>query len=379
MRRLISVLIAALGLSLGGYALAQTSDELQQYCRDPHPEVRVLACTIIIDKGLDNREAMADAFTSRGSARAVQGDQDHAIEDFSRAIALSPGRIIVFGYRGAAYLAKSAYDNAIADFDHAIAGDGNYADAIYGRAGALRAKGDNDRAIADYTRVLALDPDYLEAVAFRGLAYRDKDELDLAIADFDTLIARNANDAQAFNLRGSTYRDKGDPDRAFADFDQAITLSPDDVGLIDNRGFAELMFGRFAEARRDFARALELQPAYPYGVLWLDLARRKSIQPEADELARNAAGVDLGRWPGPVLRLYGGQVTAEDVRADAASSPNPGIRQERSCEAAFYIGELELLDGNAGAAKNELQAAVATCPHSFMEYAGAARELRNLR
>ena len=378
MRRLAPVLIAGLGLCLNGSAKAQSSDELLQYCRDPHPEIRVLACTVIIDKGLDNAEAMADAYTSRGTAHSIQGDQDLAIEDFGHAMEFSPGRELVFGYRGAAYLAKSDYDHAIADFDRAIALDGNYTDALFGRASALRSRGDTDRAIDDYSRVLRLDPDYLEAIAFRGIAYRDKDEPDLAIADFDRLIARNPNDAQAFNLRAITYRDKGDAERSLADFDAAIRLAPDDVPLIDNRGFTELIFGRLVEARRDFVRALELRPQYPYSVLWLDLARRKSAQPEAGELARNAREVDLGRWPAAVLRLYVGQITPDDVRNEAASSPDPSVRQERSCEAAFYIGELELAGGNAGAAKNDFQAAVATCPHSFMEYTGAVRELGSL-
>jgi lipoprotein NlpI len=376
MRRWVPVFAAGLGICLGVSATAQTSDQLAQYCGSPNPEIRLLACTQIIEKRVGTAEALADAFTARGTAYSITGDTDRAIEDFDHALILDPGRGLVFGYRGAARLSKGDYDRAIADFSRAVEIDPDYAEAFYGRASALREKGDNDRAIADYNRVIELDPRFAEAIANRGIAYRAKDDIDHAIADFDRLIALNPNDAGAYNLRGSAYRDKGDADHAFADLDRALKLRPDDATMLDNRGFTGLFFGRFSEAGADFARAVELQPANPYNALWLDLARRKAGAADAQELSRNAAKLDLSKWPGPVIRLYRGETTVEAVRAAAMTGGNV---KDQSCEAAFYIGEMDLLRGDAGAAKAEMQNAVTACPHTFMEYTGAARELSRLR
>jgi lipoprotein NlpI len=359
-------------------AHAQTADDYIQLCSDPHPDVRLLACSVVIELKQATGEALASAYASRGTADLILGSANRAIADFSAALMLAPNRPLVYGYRGEAYLSKGDNDDAIADFTQALQFDASYIDAYYGRAGAWRGKGETDKAIDDYSKVVALDPDYVEAYAFRGLAYRAKDDLDRAIADFSQVIRLNSADAQAYNLRGGAYRDKGDGEHALADFDLAVSINPRNTDILINRGFAELLFGRYADGAADFAHALELQPAYAYNALWLDLARRRAGQPEADELARNAATFDATAWPAPLLKLYGGQSSAQDVRAAAAASGDAKAQSDHACEAAFYIGELALARGEAAAAKPELQAAVSACPHTFLEYSGAVRELAGL-
>src|SRR5580765_3275248 len=188
MGRLGSVLLAALGIGFSLPAMAQTSDQLLQYCVDPHPEVRLLACTIIINGRQVMGQDLGDTYTARGTAYSITGDEQHAIEDFSQALQIDPGRVLVLSYRGDAYLARGDYDRAIADFSRAVQLDPDYTDALYGRASAYRNKGDNDRAIADFSAVIERDPKYVEAFAYRGIAYLANDQLGRAIDDFDALI-----------------------------------------------------------------------------------------------------------------------------------------------------------------------------------------------
>jgi hypothetical protein len=64
-----------------------------------------------------------------------------------------------------------------------------------------------------------------------------------------------------------------------------------------------------------------------------------------------------------VFELYLGR---RDPAATLAAAQKP----EERCEAQFYVGEWQLLQGD--------RAVVGTCPKSFIEYTGAQAELRRL-
>src|SRR5690348_2241737 len=93
-------------------ARAQTQD-IWTYCKDPHPQVRLAACSVIIESGRETGKMLADAYSSRGTAYSITGDQAHAIADFDHAIELDPTRTLVFGFRASAHLARNEYDLAI--------------------------------------------------------------------------------------------------------------------------------------------------------------------------------------------------------------------------------------------------------------------------
>jgi lipoprotein NlpI len=379
MRGSLFVFVASVGASLGLAAMGQVPDQLSAYCTNPHPEVRLLACSVIIDGAKATGEALADAFTSRGTAFAITGEQKRAIQDFDRALTLEPDRILVLGYRGSAFFSEGDYDRAIADYDRAVQLDPDYVDAFYGRASAWRAKGDNDRAIADYSRAIALDPKYLEAYADRGLAHLAKDELGSAIDDFYQALQLDPNDAEVFDLRGSAYLQMGDNDRAVKDYNQAILLDPNYAPAYFNRGVARFMKARFAEAAVDFAAKPQAEPANAYAALWLHMARRKAGEDDAAELSRAMANLNLDRWPGPIIRLYRGQADPEDVRVAAMAAADEKTRRKQSCQATFYIGEYQSLRGNTNAAIPIFEDAAVHCSHDLPEYDGATAELSWLR
>jgi rhomboid protease GluP len=57
-----------------------------------------------------------------------------------------------------------------------------------------------------------------------------------------------------------------------------------------------------------------------------------------------------------------------------AAAANPSER----CEAQFYGGEWQLLQGDGAAAATALTAALDNCPKSFIEHKGAEAELKRL-
>ncbi len=101
----------------------------------------------------------AEAYISRGKARAAKGDLDGAVKDCTEAIRLKPDYAEAYNNRGNARAEKGNFDGALKDFAEAIRLKPDYADAYYNRGVALRAKGDPasaKAAIADFQKYLDL-------------------------------------------------------------------------------------------------------------------------------------------------------------------------------------------------------------------------------
>ena len=129
-----------------------------------------------IHRGPETHQKRRDAaiHNNRGIACRDKGEIDSAIENFTKAIELSPDLAIAYSNRGVAYGEKGDIDRAIADFTEAIELQPDFADAYYNRGIAYHEKREYDRAIVDYTMTIGLKPDLVEAYNNRGDAYSEK-------------------------------------------------------------------------------------------------------------------------------------------------------------------------------------------------------------
>jgi lipoprotein NlpI len=240
-------------------------------------------------------------------------------------------------------------------------------------------KGDYDRAIADYDEAIRLDPQDPLAYYNRGVAWHGKHDYDRAIADYDQAIRLNPQDPQAYDSRGNAWQAKGDLERAIAEYDDAIRLDPQHARALRNRGYARFLRGSFAEAAKDLAETSRLIPGDADAARWLFLARARSdsLQRARAELTAAKVNPDDKAWPGPVIGFLLGRM---DVNAlfQAAEHQDAKVRAEQVCEAEFYAGQWELIQGRGNEARNRLQRAAQSCPKSFFEYEGAVAELRRL-
>jgi lipoprotein NlpI len=209
---------------------------------------------------------------------------------------------------------------------------------------AAARKGDNDEALRHYSAALSAGD----------------------LSPFNTMLA--------YHNRGNTYQDKGDYPRAIAEYGVAIKLKADYAEAWFARGRARFAQADFAAAVTDFTQSIKLDPTDAYSALWLHIARRKSDASDGGELSRNAAKLDHAIWPGPLLDLYLGNKTVQQVRA-ASTSGDAAAQKDRACETAFYVGEYELLAKNSGAAIPLLREAVQICPFTTDERDAAAVEL----
>jgi tetratricopeptide (TPR) repeat protein len=196
----------------------------------------------------------------------------------------------------------------------------------------------------------------------RGRGHRADHDYARAVADFDAAIRHDPDAAIAFQDRGSVQMMTMELDRAIADYAQAVRLGR--RGALKDLGYARYAAGDFVGAVRDLTQAARYEPDELYVALWLYLAQRRSGN-EGTGLARSLAGE---AWPRPAVELFRGRMTPEALRAAARDY---GER----CEAVFYIGSWQALRDDP-AAGGSFKTAAETCPHEFIERAGARAELR---
>jgi len=236
--------------------------------QEASPDLRIHACTAIIQSGQETPLSLAVAFANRGHAYRIKGEHGRAIPDFDQAIRLVP----------------------------------NYAAGYNGRGMAWHLARNYDRAIADFNEAIRLNPTFASAFANRGNVYRDTSATDLAMRDFDQAIELDPALAFAWLSRGRALRAAGQHDRAIADFDQAIRLQRTNATAWNERCYAQTLAGRTAAALESCDEALKLRPNDRFALDYRGLALLK-----LDELDRAIANWDatLQLYPKEAHALYG--------------------------------------------------------------------------
>jgi tetratricopeptide (TPR) repeat protein len=317
----------------------------------------------------------AAAFNNRGNGYRMKEEYDRAIADYTQTIRLDPTYVFAFKNRGSVYQHQGDLDRAIADYSEAVRLDPTFPNAFADRASAYREKGDFDRAIADFSTLIRLSPQDSKAFYSRGVAYRLQGDIDHALTDYDQTIALNPANFFAFHNRAGIYHVKGDLDRAIADYDAAIRLYPNEATFYYNRATTNVYAGSLPKALTDFERAAELKPRSEYTALWIDILARRNNSPS--ELAAKAVQFDMSRWPAPIVRLYLGQATLDEVLA-AAADGEPKIKTEQLCAAYFFGGELALSQGAKDEAARLFRLAVDNCAKTSLPRVDAIAELKAL-
>jgi tetratricopeptide (TPR) repeat protein len=345
-----SAVCTFLVLSAAMAAMGQSMRENLEKCKSVDSDTKITGCTALIQGGLLTSLLMARnmpiIYVNRGTAYYNKGDYDRAIHDYDQTIRLNPNDVPAYYSRGLAYKKKRDYDRAVQDFDEAI----------------------------------RLNPNYERAYYDRGNAYLDKDEYDRAVQEFDEAIRLSPNDAYAYNNRGIAYERKGGYDQAIQNYNQAIRLNSNYVTAYGNRGSAYFAQSNLTAAIADLMHTISAAPsssAAVDAVLTLHLIMKRQGHDDAQELARVAAAADLSKWPGPVLKLDLGQMTADDVMT-AAASLGSDRQNWRVCEANYFTGEDALLHHQRATALVHLKAARDGCPKGDTDYAAALAELKRL-
>ena len=208
----------------------------------------------------DRDVTLAETWSKYGSVKKAEGDLDHALASYNRAIELNPEFAEAFNNRGRIKKTKTDLAGALADFNRAIELKPDLATAYSNRGGVKKANGDLEGALADYNRAIELKPDMAAAYNNRADAKQIKGDLDGALADFNRAIELKPDSAQIHKNRGDAKRAKGDLDGALADYNKAIELKPNLIAAYNNRALVKQVKGDLDGALADFNRAIEFKP-----------------------------------------------------------------------------------------------------------------------
>ena len=232
----------------------------------------------------------------RGISHSLLDNNEAAIADYDRVIALGPTHNASYLNRGSAKADLGRYEAAIADYTQAIALQYYDAKAYYGRGIAKAALGRYEAAIADYDQALSFNPRYKQAYNNRGIAKANLCRYEAAIADYDQAIALQSHNAKAYNNRGVAKADLGRYEAAIMDYDQALSLDVKFVTAYHNRGVAKAKLGRYEAAIMDFTEAIRLNPKWAKAYRDRSSAYRqlgKTAQAKADCDKAQALSVSL--------------------------------------------------------------------------------------
>lgn len=227
-----------------------------------------------------------------------------------------------------------------------------------------------DQAIEEFTRAIAIDPNNALAYYRRGCAYASVHRSDKAIEDFDRAIALNPGDAAALFQRALTHSAMGNFDAAITDYSKVISENAKFRPAFAGRGYSYFYQGRFGDAATDLAQAFAVKPD-AYSLLFLHISQLRGPYPADSELASRAEILPDRNWPYPVIEMFLGRRTGNELLALAGNA-------DQVCEANFYICENDLLHENRAEAVQRFKIAEATCPHTFVEYRAAVAELNRL-
>ncbi|MBI1258729.1 MAG: tetratricopeptide repeat protein [Chloroflexi bacterium] len=232
-----------------------------------------------LSAALDHEPNNPEHFFARGKRRADLGDYAQAIEDFDRAIALSPRTAAYYVERGDCYHWSGDTRRCLADENRAIELDPYQAD-YYVRRGRssinLRAY---DEAVRDFSRALRLEPEQAETYFLRGTAYARDRDWQHAVADCCKAVELEPECAEYQAALGMAYicehglRD--DYDRSIEHLRRAVELAPENVNYRLQRAHSLWIKGRFGEAIADYDAALLLEPQNAHCYALRGIAKRQ--------------------------------------------------------------------------------------------------------
>jgi tetratricopeptide (TPR) repeat protein len=308
----------------------------------------------------------------RGNAYQGKGDQDRAIADITKAIALDPKSGGAYVNRAQIHAIKGEYDQAVADATKAVEIDPTLAIAYVSRANIHVRRGDFERAIADAAKAIEIDPNNARAYDNRGYAYWRRREDDLAIADATNAIAIDSKLINVYGYRAAAYERRGDYVLALADYDTLVATDPSNPRHASAAALLRFVMGDFGAASAGLGSKADV-----YGILFRYLARARggdAVDSAATELANKArrVGLSFRVWPYAFIELYLGQRSPDEMLKAA-------VRTTDRCLAHFYVGEWHLLRKELADATSNLKAAAELCSTDVIEYRAAVAELARLK
>ena len=230
------------------------------------------------------------------------------------------------------------------------------------------------RAVLAAIDAIRHEPDSIVHRVEKADAELAKGDVPAAVADYDLALEKSPSNADLLLFRGRAHERSLDFARAISDLDRGIEVGPPSVSAFLSRGIAHLYVGALPMARADFANAMALDPTYPAAALWMQIARWKAGE---DSRLQEDSTLDTTAWPGPVINLFTGKGSIDELTKGAAAA-DPTTQRLQMCEADFYGGEYLLHHADESRATTWFKRALGECPRGYSGWVGSHAELAGL-
>jgi len=214
-------------------------------------------------KAIELNPQYANAYNNRGGVYAKLDRDNQAIKDFNKAIELNPQLADAYYNRGCVYIKLGSDSQAIKDFNRAIELNLKDADAYVNRGNVYDKLGDFNQAINDYNKAIEINPQLPDSYYNRGIIYGKLGNYSQAINDYSKTIELGSQLtasqlAKAYYNRGNAYTKLGNYSQEIDDYSKAIELDPQKANAYFNRGLAYHNKGNMNKALNDYKIAARL-------------------------------------------------------------------------------------------------------------------------
>ncbi len=231
------------------------------------------------------------------------------------------------------------------------------------------------------TRIKISDEQRAQLFYDRGVLYDSVGLRSLARLDFSRALQLKGDLVDAYNFLGIHFTQMQEFSQAYEKFDSALELAPEHEYAYLNRGIALYYGSRPELAAEDFKAFHQKQSDDPYRLLWLYLTEHDvDVVSAKQSLKQRADLVDDRTWAKQVIYLFLDELSQDEFIGSLTKNVRSNRElTDRLCEAYFYLGKYNQMNGNQAAAANFFKLSLSTNVYEFVEHRYAKLELDLMR
>jgi tetratricopeptide (TPR) repeat protein len=212
-------------------------------------------------KQIQPKAETAQSLFDRGLEHEYRGEQDQAIDLYTKAIKANPRSAPAFFRRCVQRIYRREFDKAQQDFAEAIRLDPKDAGRYYSARGDAWAVGELDKALADYSEAIRLLPNDQQTYTSRAKLWVRRGERRKALADYNEAIrlAGQSEDARwsaPYAERAALLAELGEVDKAIGAYTEILGWREGDVEARTARGNLWWKKNNLDKALQDFTEAV---------------------------------------------------------------------------------------------------------------------------
>jgi tetratricopeptide (TPR) repeat protein len=216
---------------------------------------------------------------------------------------------------------------------------------VYEQAKKLFEEGKYEEAIDQLDHMIEQSPNSKNAYVLRGTSYDSIGQYDQAIADYTRAIEIDPQFVAAYNNRGSVYITLEQYEKGLPDLNMALELNPENANSYYNRAIIHTFLAKPAEVISDAHAYLDVEgckdPRGQNMILMALFAYRElgKFEDGKNFLTNTTAQCKVDEWPYPVLRHMKGEISAEELEAQAKN-------EQQKADAKIFILYNQFQDKN---------------------------------